>query len=181
VSRSAAFRFAFVPIALGIVACWYGLSYHPRAFHGTGAIRDSGVFSYPRYHINLTQVPLSQGSEHRFTFTGVPPEEMWLQFDVVGKTSRDADVLAGLTTQISARLSDDQGNVLCSASGTPSTRAWILTYSNDYAGLYNLSCTNLPMNRRRSYTLEVKVEDADARSPNTFLRPTLLGGGIELP
>jgi hypothetical protein len=64
---------------------------------------------------------------------------------------------------------------------TPASRAWIRTYSADYAGSYNLSCTKLRMNRRRSYTLQLAVKGADAHSPHTFLGPTLLGGGIELP
>ncbi len=180
-NQRAPFRFVFVAIALGLIACWYLLSYHSRAFHEAGAIRDSGVFSYPRYHVELDQIPFSEGGEHRFAFTGAPSEEMWLQFDVVGKTARDAQILERLTTQLDVLLSDDQGKVLCAASGTPATRAWILTYSADYAGFYSLSCTNLQINRRSSYILRVELKDADAHSPNIFLRPTLLGGGNELP
>jgi hypothetical protein len=180
-NRRAAFRFVIAAIALGLIACWYVFSYHSRAFHGTGAIRDSGVFSYPRYHVELNKVLLSEGGEHHFAFTGVPSEEMWLQFDVVGKTYADAKVLESLTTHIDVLLSDDQGNVLCTASGTPATRAWILTSSAGYAGFYSLSCSNLRMNKRRSYTLQLELKDADARLSNTFLRPTLLGGGNELP
>ena len=180
-NRRAALRFVFVGIALGVVGCWYALSYHSRAFRGDGAIHDSGVFSYPRYHVDLNPASLSEDGEHRYVFTGVPPEEMWLQFDVVGKTAQDATVLGSLTTQISVRLSDDQGSVLCTASGTPANRAWILTYSVDYAGFYNPSCTKLRMNRRKSYTLQLEVKGADANSPKAFLRPTLLGGGNEVP
>jgi hypothetical protein len=180
-NRRIAFRFAFVAIALGLITCWYSLSYHPRAFRGAGGIRDSGVFSYPRFHVELNQVPLFEDGKHRLAFRGVPSEEMRLQFDVIGKTGQDAKELGSLTTEINVRLSDDQGNVLCTASGTPASRAWILTYSADYASFYNLSCGNLRMNRRRSYALQLEVKGADANTPKIFLRPTLLGGGNELP
>jgi hypothetical protein len=157
------------------------LSYHSREFRGAGAIRDSGVFSYPRYHVELNQISLSETGQHRYTFEGVPSEEMWLQFDVIGRNGRDVKELAGLTTEIDALLRDDHGNTLCVASGSLALKTWILTYSSDYAGFYNLACMNLRMNTRRSYTLQLEVKDVDAHSPNMSLRPTLVGGGNELP
>ena len=63
-----------------------------------GETRDSGVFSYPRYRIELNQVPLSESGEHRSAFWGVPSEKMSLRFDVVGKTGRNAKELGSLTT-----------------------------------------------------------------------------------
>jgi hypothetical protein len=174
-----------IAVALAVLLVWWLSSYQTWGFHGDGKIRDSGVFTYPRYHVELNQIPFSEAGEHHFSFTGAPPEKMWLQFGIVGKTGRDATELTSLKTEIDVLLQDDQGNVLCTASGVPIQGAkhggWILTYSSDYAAFYNLACVDLPMSRRRSYALQVGIKSVDDRSPSVFLVPTLLGGGIELP
>ena len=110
---------------------------------------------------------------------------MWLQLYVVGKKWGDAPDLTRLNTEMDVVLRDDQGNVLCTVPGVPIAGAarggWILTVTPDSAAFYNLACVDLPMSRRRSYTLQVGIKNVDARSPSVFLAPTLLGGGIELP
>jgi hypothetical protein len=168
-------------LVLGLIVFWYVLSYHTWEFRGPGTIRDNGVFTYPRFRVLLDKVPLSEAGQHRFTFKGVPSEEMSLQFDVVGKTDRDAAELDNLTSEIELLLSDDHGNILCSTSGSPKAKAWILLHSTDYAGFYTPTCQNRRMDRWRSYTLQLHLKDVDARSPKAFLRPSLAGGGIELP
>ena len=173
-------RLIVVVLAVAMLSC-----YQPRRFHGDGKIRDSGVFTYPRYHVEFNQISFSKEGEYRFGFKEAPSEKMWLQFGVVGKTGRDATALTGLKTQIEVLLRDDQGNTLCTAAGAPikgvGSGGWILTHSSDDAAFYNLECANLPMRSRRSYTLQVWIKNVDAGAPSAFLVPTLLGGGNELP
>src|SRR5579864_8597825 len=102
------------------LAIWWFFSYRISEYHGDGHIRDSGVWTYPRYHVELGQIPLFENGVHQFRLAGLPSEEMTLELIVVGKTDKDRAELTTLRTIIEAILKDDQGRVVCKAVGVPS-------------------------------------------------------------
>jgi hypothetical protein len=73
-----------------LLMAWWALSYHIGEFRGDGST-DSGVLSFvrpsfPRYHISLGQLALSERGAHEFRFRGLPDERMTLMLYVQGKT-----------------------------------------------------------------------------------------------
>ena len=58
---------AAVPILVGVfVLVLWTLGYHRFEFKGGVGVRDSGFFSYPRYHAQLGRLPLSKAGEYQF-------------------------------------------------------------------------------------------------------------------
>jgi hypothetical protein len=167
------------------LAIWWYCSYRISEYHGDGHIRDSGVWTYPRYHVELDQIPLFENDIHRFTLAGLPSEEMTFELIVVGKTDKDRRELTRLKTNIAVSLKDDRGHLVCKAAGIPSDglqdNAWILTSSDDRAAFYNRPCVDVRIRRQRSYTLELTLSQVDPNSPKAFLVPEISGGGNELP
>jgi hypothetical protein len=56
-------------IAALVVAVWV-FSYRSFEFKGGVGVRDSGVFSYPRYHAQLDDLPLWKSGEYQFIVVG---------------------------------------------------------------------------------------------------------------
>jgi hypothetical protein len=172
--------------ALLIVAIW-SFGYHISEFKGGVGIRDSGVFSYPRYRAQLGVLPLWQDGEHRFDVRGLPPGPLDLQIYVEGATGADRAELTSLSTTVSATILDGFGTKVCSETGLLSdakTRAlpsWVLASSNSSASFWQESCLQLPINRSKAYTIKVSVSEVDPQSPHKMLMAVLSGGGVELP
>jgi hypothetical protein len=171
-----------VLIALGI---WWLRSYRITDYRGDGRITDSGTWNYPRYRVELSQIPLFESGIHQFRLAGLPSDQMTLELVVVGKTGKDREELTKLRTRIDASLIDDQGHTVCNASGIPSDgireNAWILRSTDVSAAFYNQSCVDVVIYTFRSYNLEVKLSEIDAVSPRAYLLPIVSGGGNELP
>jgi hypothetical protein len=167
------------------LAVWCFSSYRISEFYGDGHIRDSGVWTYPRYHVEFSEIPLFENGEHRFRLAGLPSEEMSLELLVVGKTEKDRAERTRLKTDIAASLKDDKGRDVCKAGGIPSDGqqgdAWIRASSDDRAALYNRACVDVQVHRKRSYILELTLTQVDHSSPRAFLVPVFSGGGNELP
>ena len=102
------------------VGVWLLLSYQPTDFRGAEPMRDTGVFSYPRYHATLGDVPLVEAGNYTFNFSGLPSENMTLHLYVVGGPDKNIDLLRELTTELGAYIVDSQDKLICSATGTPS-------------------------------------------------------------
>lgn len=173
-----------IALLLALVV-WWLRSYRISEYRGDGKIRDSGTWSYPRYHIELGQIPLSKTGTYQFKLAGLPSEQMSLKLLITGKTEKDRKELAGLTTKIEATLLDDTGRTVCEAFGVPSDgiqeNAWIFTGSDDFAAFWNKSCLEKDIHHTKSYVLIMKLSEIDSRTPDTYLVPTLSGGGNELP
>jgi hypothetical protein len=184
-------------LALQIVAVGC-LPYSKRRFKGPAALADTGVFSYYRYHLLLhPKLPLRQKSDQRYEFRGVPTDEMTLSFAVVPFDSAQVDLLKSLTTVLSAEMRDENGNLICSASGALSESLrgtsvkdehgrwtdshWVLGLSATDGNFWNAACTDIKMDHHRSYVLTVKLDQIDPRTPDQMLVPKLEGGGNELP
>lgn len=174
------------------VAC---LPYFKRSFQGPATVTDTGVFSYYRYHfLFYPKLPLRQKGYQTYQFRGVPTDEMTVFFAVVPFDSSQTGLLKSLTTVLSAEMRDENGNLICSASGplSESLRGtsvkdehgrwsdshWILGPDGNF---WNAACTDMKMNHRHSYILTVKLDQIDAHTPDQMLVPKIEGGGNELP
>ena len=184
ISRSTGAKLIAFSFFIGL-AIWWSLSYRITEYRGDGKITDAGAWNYPRYHIELGQIPLFDSGIHEFNLTGLPSEQMTLELVIAGKTGKDRAELTGLKTKIEASLVDNEGRTACKAFGIPSDgiqeNAWILTSSSTFAAFYNHACVDVDTRRTRSYTLTVRLTEVDSSSPRAYLVPILSGGGNELP
>jgi len=159
-------------------------------FQGDGTISDSGVFTYPRYHIRLHAIPLSQVGEYSSVVSGLPSSPMHLRLECARLLQSQKDVLDGLSTRVKAQIVEDpdkSSKVLCTVDGRPvdatsgHPNGWILSVSNSSASYWNRGCLDLPISHSHAYSIRVSIEEVDRRSPDIQVIPILEGGGIELP
>ena len=169
-------------VAIASAAIWF-TSYDPSEFHGSGPIRDTGLFTYYRYRAPLGDIPLAIAGSYTLRFSGVPSEHMLLQLYVAGGSDSNRELLQGLSTRLSVQIVDAHGIVLCSATGVPggiNTDRWTLMSGGYFAAFWHNDCSDIPFKRRTEYVLTVVISDVDPRSPRLLLTATLEGGGIEL-
>jgi hypothetical protein len=172
-----------VAIAVGLAAYWF-LGYRPSEFRGAGPMRDTGFFSYYRYHAPLGEFPFRAEGTYQFQFTGLPSEKMVLQFYVPGYSTKNRAEIESLKTVLATEITDKSGNVVCTANGSPATpipARWTLMSSPFEAAYWHEACANRPFIRHTEYSLRVTVQKLDPRTPNVQLRAILEGGGNELP
>jgi len=177
-----------VPILIGafVVVLW-ALSYHTFEFKGGIGVRDSGFFSYPRYHAQLGHFLLLRAGEYQFAVHGLPSGPLNLALEVSGITYTQRAELTSLATTVSVSITDASGKELCSASGRLSDSklrglgSWVLESSSSRSAFWHPACENLPISRFRTYAVKVTLSAVDPHSPDTQLTPILEGGGTELP
>jgi hypothetical protein len=173
-------------IATVVVTVW-AISYHPFEFKGGMGIRDSGFFSYPRYHAQLGEFPLWKNGEDSFTVHGLPSGPLDLELEVSDTGSRDRAALESLPISMNVSITDVIKKEICTASGVLSNAksgnraGWVLSSSVSQASFWHTGCLQLPVSRFETYTLKVVLSGAHDRSPHKMLRPVLAGGGNELP
>lgn len=173
------------PFLAGIVV--WAVSYHTSEFKGGVRIRDSGFFSYPRYHAELGSLPLWQPGESQFTVRGLPPDSLDLVLPVSEATNADRRDLTSLATSLMVTMTDSSGKVMCTASGhlsdarTRGLSSWVLSSDVSDASFWHPRCRELAINRSKAYTVKVTVSEVDPRSPHRTLTVILQGGGNELP
>src|SRR5437899_10217188 len=100
-----------------LVLAGWALSYHTSEFKGGIGMRDSGFFSYPRYHAELGEVPLWKNGEYQFNFRGLPPDPLDLSLRIRNATYSDMTELTSLSTSMGVSITDTSGRVLCTANG----------------------------------------------------------------
>lgn len=104
-------------LALQVVAVGC-LPYAKRSFTGPATVTDTGMFSYYRYHFLFSpKLPLRQKRDQTYQFRGMPIDEMTLSFAVVPFEASQVDLLKSLTTVLSAEMRDENGRLVCLASG----------------------------------------------------------------
>lgn len=160
-----------------LVPVWY----RPREFTGAGPLRDDGLFSYPRYHAPIGALPFAKEGTTIFHFSGMPARKMSLSLHAPGFSSANREMLARLSTTIRAELLDASRNVLCSATGSPSERQWILMSSVAQAAFWHERFRDVALSDRMNYSLRVTITNLDPNTPNVTLQVRFEGGGIELP
>jgi hypothetical protein len=183
-SRSIVAKLIGVALLLSL-AIWWLRSYRISDYRGDGIITDAGTWNYPRYRIELGQIPFCEAGTHQFKLTGLPSEQMTLTLSISGKTDKDRAELTKSKTKIEASLVDSEGHTACKAFGIPSNgiqdNAWILASSETSAAFYHRACVDVDIQRAKSYILTVTVTDLDSDVPRFYVVPVLSGGGNELP
>lgn len=169
----------------GIPFIYWLVSYHPAEFRGAGPLEDTGFFTYPRYHAPVGAVPLAAPGSHTFRFSGTPSEDFVLMFYLPGKTDKDRRVFENLSTKLTAVILDQNGNVACSAVGSPTGTTekdkWFLMSSDRESGFWHSACNKVRLSRGTEYELTVKVEAVDFRTPAIDMLAMVEGGGNEFP
>jgi hypothetical protein len=153
--------------------------YSTRSFRGDAEILDSGFWSHPRYHIRFPEMRLDKPGEYVFTCSGLPPTALTLTLNFVGPQEYNA--LKQIGTQLEFRMTDDEGRELCRSSGA--MKEWELSWrvADNAGGLWQPSCRDVTVKRNMTYSFNLIVRDVDPNSPVIHVRPTLAGGGNELP
>ena len=100
-----------------LVVMWL-VSYHRFELKGAAGLRDSGFFSYPRYHVRLGSVPLWQAEEYEFKVSGLPPSPLDLRLQVSDYTGANRDELTTLSTNVAVRMMDSSGKQVCEGTGS---------------------------------------------------------------
>lgn len=173
-------------ISVLVLAVW-ALSYHTFEFKGGMGIRDSGIFSYPRYHAEVGQMPLWKDGEYQFTVKGLPSDPLDLSLQVLDASDNDTPELTSLSTSMGVSIVDGSGHVLCVANGRLSDaklrglKSWVLASSSSHAAFWHPGCQQLPISRFKTYTVKLTLASADPSSPHRTIQAALQGGGNELP
>jgi len=170
-----------------LVAGLWAFSYHTSQFQGGLEIRDSGYFSYPRYHAVLGKFPLWESGEYQFTVRGLPPGREHLQLYVEQATYDNRAELTSLSTSVEVSIVDSAGKEICAGNGrlsdaeTRDVDTWVLSSSASSASFWHNSCREFPISTAKTYTIRIKLSEVDAHSPHRTITAMLAGGGYELP
>jgi hypothetical protein len=181
-----AWRIVLAAVFVIVFSLWY-TGYHTWEFKGGERIRDSGFFSYPRYHAELGRFNLWEAGKHQFTARGLPRDSLTLSLQVLEASADDRKELTSLGTFLSATVADDSGNILCTASGrlsdggTRGVSSWVLSSNGSDSSFWHPGCREFPISRSKAYTVTVAVSGVDPRSPHRTIMVILQGGGTELP
>jgi len=132
------------------------------------------------YEIKMRPIPFNQAGEYVFHFRGIPNEDMSLQLYAEGKSGKDREELTRLDTTLNALLVDQNGRVVCQASGMPregqNDHIWVLMSGGSEAAFWHWNCAHMPLKPADSYTLTLRISSVDPKTPNINLLPVLEGG-----
>ncbi len=182
-------------LVLMLVGC---VPYRKGSFNGPATVTDSSFFSYYRYHFRFSpSLSLREKSEQSYRFHGMPKDPMMVWFAVAPFKFGDYEKVQSLTTVLSVELRDDRGTLVCSGTsplsdslrGVPEADGqgkwnddhWVLAAGANDAEFWRPGCGGVKFKRGRSYTLNVKLDRIDPRTPEMSITPWIDGGGNELP
>ena len=168
-------------IALIALLC-FADEYPALRFRGDGKFSGGPVFGY---WIRFRPIPFYQVGEYVFHFRGMPNEEMSLQLYAEGKTDSDRDELTHLGTTLGALLVDQNGRVVCQATGVArdgqNEHIWVVMSSGLEAAFWHWNCVHLPLKGSEAYTLTLRIGNVDPKTPRINLLPVFEGGQLDLP
>ncbi len=173
-------------VAVALLLLWVWKPWASLRFRGDGRFSDAGFFSYPRYQITFSDIPLNTTSEHHFRFWGLPKEHMQLVFYAKDnrldkRADRPPPDLTELT--IESLLTDDKGYVACRVSGHPTTSngedgIWGIVSGGGAA--YSVSdCNFVQVHPYRTYDLAIRVTNVGPDFEAIVVTPKLRGGGLD--
>jgi hypothetical protein len=138
-NKSAALTVAVLAIAL------LAYEYPLLRFHGDAWIWGGPGFGY---RIKMRPIPFNQAGEYVFHFRGIPNEEMSLQLYAEGNGDENREELTHLGTTLEALLVDQDGRIICQASGIPgegnNDHIWVLMSGGDEAAYWHSNCLHMP-------------------------------------
>jgi hypothetical protein len=169
---------AVLAVVLSIIALlWIADEYPSLRFRGDARFSGGPVFGYK---IKMRPVPFNQAGEYVFHFRGIPNEDMSLQLYAEGKSHKDRQELTRLDTTLNALLVDQNGRIVCQASGVPregqNEHIWVLMSGGSEAAFWHWNCVHMPLKPFDSYTLTLRISNVDPKTPAINLLPVLEGG-----
>jgi len=160
---------------------WIADEYPHLRFHGDAKFSGGPVLGYK---IKMRPIPFNQEGEYIFHFRGMPNEDMTLMLYAEGKADQNREELTHLDTRLDALLVDQNGGIVCQASGVPregqNEHIWVLMTGSE-AAFWHWNCVHMPLKSSVSYTLTIRISDVDAKTPNIRLLPVFEGGQPDLP
>jgi hypothetical protein len=168
-------------------------------FRGDGQFSGGPVFGY---WVRLRPIPFHTSGDYVFHLRGMPNQDMSLQLYAEGKTDSNRSELTNLNTQLEALLVDQNGQVVCRATGivpkenepcddckiltdeqvmARRQREWVLMSGPGEAAYWHVNCLRMQLKSSDSYTLTLRIRPADPKTPEINLIPTLEGGQLDLP
>ena len=169
-------------LAIGCVLALLLLAdeYPAMRYRGDGNISGGPVFGYS---IKMSPIPFYQPGEYAFHFRGAPDEEWALRLYLKGKVSDNRQALTDLRTIIATAVVDGKGNTVCQASGllAETEYDWQTVELADGSALSHQKCLRVRLSPRESYTLTVRIRNADPRTPQIQLEPVFEGGEMTWP
>jgi len=124
----------------------------------------------------LQSFPLDQPGEHVFHFRQPQNGTMTLLLKIEGTSGEpDRQELTHLRTTVEVTLLNHAGRTVCQAVGSPtegiSADNWVLRTSRGEAAFWHRSCAEIRLKRSESYTLTVRLQDVDPKTPKIKATP----------
>lgn len=162
-------------------SCYIATHYSGWRFRG-GRLVNKGIFSRPRFEAQFSAVPLNVPGNYEYSFSRFPAADA----DVMLATPSGPSVasIERLATKVRLRVVDQNNQVLCDATGSPSGKnneRLVVTSSIGVIGLYHVGCLRLQLRTCNPCRLLISVGPVDPATPVLLVIPTIDGGGIELP
>jgi hypothetical protein len=154
-------------------------------FSGDGTFTDFGTFSYPRYRITFTTLDLMTRSNYVLEARGVPPVRMGFGLELVSSPSIPTPVatierLRSQGAELKVSFHADDGEVVGEANSQ--IQAWHLARSGNRHEIWHDNLRDLRLKRSSTYRIVIELIQFDTVTNSPLIvRPTLQGGGIELP
>lgn len=163
------------------VLLWVADEYPFLRFRGDANFTGGPVLGY---RIKMRPIPFAQAGEYVFHFRGLPDEELSLLLYTEGKTGENREEFTHLGTTLDALLVDQNGQIVCQASGMPregqNEHIWVVMSDGFDAAFWHWNCVHMPLKSSVSYTLTLRISNVDPKTPKIKLLPVLEGGQPDL-
>jgi hypothetical protein len=164
-----------------IASCYVATHYAGWQYQG-GRLLNNGLLSRPRFEAQFPSIALDAPGRYEYTFRRFPADDAVVMLATPSEPTVAS--IEQLATEISLRLTDQDGQVRCAGAGSPRGKAaerLIVTSAKGVIGLWHQKCARLELTSCNPCQLSISVGPVDPSTPRVMLVPTLQGGGWELP
>jgi hypothetical protein len=163
-------------------SCYVGTHYRGWRYRG-GRLVNNGIFSRPRFEAQFPPIALNVPGTYEYTFSRFPAADAAVMLATPSEPSVAS--IEGLTTKVRLRVIDQNGQLLCDATGSPGEKSdehrLIVTSSSGVSALWHMRCARLQLQACNACRLTIVIGPVDPATPRLSIVPTIQGGGIELP
>jgi hypothetical protein len=169
------------------VLSYYVVTHYDDWFYRGGALVNHGLFARPRYEASFSSIALNVSARHEYTFSRFPVRTDDATVMLVTNTNHGIPerVVAPLATHVRIRVVDQNNQVVCDAAGSPAgkgaDRLWVTSSGDNALALYHTGCHRLSLHACAPCRLTIEIGRVDPATPVMLVRPTIVGGGLELP
>jgi hypothetical protein len=172
---------AVVAMSLLLLLVLVVIPYHASRLSGDAQIRDSGVWSHPRYTISFPKIEVADHAAYRYRVMGLPESLLTFTLRLVDSSST-IGASPEVDTQgwhLTVSISDSRGRRIYGASAVLSE--WIAARSVDDVRIWHPDLRDLSFDMHKKYLLEILWVGPVGDQSGLLFIPELSGGGIELP